>query len=130
MVYTQRRLARLLNLGNTYLDNGQYEEAAISFEQAIAIDPRCVEAYAGGMEAARNTDDIIFQPSFILFFFPYRCTVTASPSKSLGIYMGVCAVHTFPVQFDYSFDAFPHPASGAVDFSVEAAFSCLGFPAW
>ncbi|MBD5450225.1 MAG: tetratricopeptide repeat protein [Lachnospiraceae bacterium] len=60
----QRRLERLLDLGNTYLGNGQYEEAAITFEQAIAIDPRCVEAYAGGVEAYRNTNDTAGMTAF------------------------------------------------------------------
>lgn len=60
----QRRLERLLNLGNTYLDNGQYEEAALTFEQAIAIDDRCVEAYAGGVEAYINLDDTAGMTAF------------------------------------------------------------------
>ena len=74
--------------------------------------------------------NIILLPSLVLFFFPYRCTVTASLPKCLAVYVGVCAVHTFPAQFAYALDAFLHPASGAADFSVEAAFfrlllSCL-----
>lgn len=60
----QRRLQRLLDLGNTYLDNGQYEEAALTFEQAIAIDDRCVEAYAGGVEAYVNLDDTAGMTAF------------------------------------------------------------------
>ena len=70
--------------------------------------------------------NIILLPSLVLFFFPYRCTVTASLPKCLAVYVGVCAVQTFPAQFAYSFDAFLHPASGAEDFSVEAAFFQLG----
>lgn len=69
---------------------------------------------------------IILLPSLILLFFPYRFTVTASLPKCLAIYIGVCAVQTFPAQFAYAFDAFLHPASGAADFSVEAAFFQLG----
>ena len=74
--------------------------------------------------------NIILLPSLILFFLPYRCTVTADLPKCLAIYVGVCAVQTFPAQFAYAFDAFLHPASGAADFSTEAAFfqlvlSCL-----
>ena len=60
----QRRLERLLDLGNTYLDNGQYEEAALTFEQAIAIDDKCVEAYAGGVEAYVNLDDTAGMTAF------------------------------------------------------------------
>jgi len=68
----------------------------------------------------------IFLPSLILFFFPYRHTVTASLPKCLAVYVGVCAVQTFPAQFAYAFDAFRYPESGAADFSVEAAFFRLG----
>ena len=74
--------------------------------------------------------NIILLPSLVLLFFPYRCTVTASLPKCLAVYVGVCAVHTFPAQFAYAFDAFLHPASGAADFSVEAAFSGFYFPVW
>ena len=70
--------------------------------------------------------NMILLPSLILFFFPYRCTVTASLPKCLAVYVGVCAVQTFPAQFAYAFDAFLHPASGAANFSMEAAFFRLG----
>jgi len=70
--------------------------------------------------------NIILLPSLFLFFFPYRCTVTVSLPKCLAVYVGVCAVQTFPAQFSYAFDAFLHPASGAADFSAEAAFFQLG----
>ena len=70
--------------------------------------------------------NIILLPSLILFFFLYRYTVTTSLPKCLAVYVGVCAVQTFPAQFAYSFDAFRHPMSGAADFSVEAAFFQLG----
>lgn len=68
----------------------------------------------------------ILLPSLVLFFFLYRRTVTASLPKCLAVYVGVCAVQTFPAQFAYSFDAFLHPESGAADFSMEAAFFQLG----
>jgi len=70
--------------------------------------------------------NIILLPSLILFFFPYRRTVTAGLPKCLAVYVGVCAVQTFPAQFAYSFDALLHPASGAAHFSVEAAFFQFG----
>lgn len=70
--------------------------------------------------------NIILLSSLVLFFFLYRRTVTANLPKCLAVYVGVCAVQTFPAQFAYSFDALLHPASGAADFSVEAAFFQLG----
>ena len=53
------RLQRQLDLGNKYLEEQQYEQAAIAFEEAIVIDDRCMEAYTGGIEAylgAGNVD--------------------------------------------------------------------------
>ena len=70
--------------------------------------------------------NMILLPSLILFFFPYRCTVTASLPKCLAVYVGVCAVQTFPAQFAYAFDAYLHPSSGASDFSLEASLFQLG----
>lgn len=50
-------LQRQLDLGNRYLEEQNYEQAALAFEQAIAIDDRCVEAYAGGLEAYLGAGD-------------------------------------------------------------------------
>lgn len=74
--------------------------------------------------------NLVFLPSLIAFFFVFRYTVTASLPKCIAVYVGVCAVQSFPAQFAYAFDAFLHPMSGAADFSMEAAFfqlvlSCL-----
>lgn len=52
------RLHRKVDLGNKYLEEQNYEQAAIEFEQAIEIDECCVEAYAGGIEAYLGADDI------------------------------------------------------------------------
>ncbi|MCM1087852.1 MAG: ATP-binding protein [Muribaculaceae bacterium] len=70
--------------------------------------------------------NVLFLPALVLFFFLYRHTVTASLPKCLAVYVGVCAVQTFPSQFAYAFDAYLHPASGAANFSIEAAFFQLG----
>ena len=76
--------------------------------------------------ALRIDGNVIFLSSLVLFFFLFRRTVTANLPKCLAVYIGVCAVQTFPAQFAYAFDAFLHPTSGAADFSVEAAFFQLG----
>lgn len=65
--------------------------------------------------------DVILIPSLVLFFFLYRSTVDLDLSCSLAIYVGVCAVETFPAQFAYTFDAWLHPSSGAAKLSPEAA---------
>ena len=43
----ERKLNELLNLGNRYLDDMDYENAVLTFDQAIAIDPKCEKAYLG-----------------------------------------------------------------------------------
>lgn len=47
----ENRVSRYLNLGNRYLEEQNYEQAIIAFEKVITIDERCIEAYAGGIEA-------------------------------------------------------------------------------
>lgn len=68
----------------------------------------------------------ILLPSLVLFFFLYRRTVDMDISCTLAIYVGVCAIETFPVQFAYAFDAALHPSSGAANFSVAAALFRFG----
>lgn len=78
-----------------------------------------------GLEA-----NAVLLPSLVPFFFLYRRTVTADLPKCLAVYVGVCAVQSFPAQFAYAFDAYRHPSLGAADFSAEAGcfhllLSCL-----
>lgn len=47
----ENRLARLLDLGERYLSELNYEQAAVTFQAALEIDPKCLPAYAGGIEA-------------------------------------------------------------------------------
>lgn len=53
----ENRLRRQLDLGNRYLEEQQYEQAVLAFEQAIAIDDRCLEAYTGSVEACLGMGD-------------------------------------------------------------------------
>ncbi len=53
----ENKLSRQINLGHKYLENGEYEEAAVAFENAIAIDEKCMEAYVGGIEAYLQMND-------------------------------------------------------------------------
>lgn len=68
----------------------------------------------------------ILLASLPLFFFLYRRTVDLNLSCSLAIYVGVCAIETFPAQFGYAFDAWLHPSSGASKLSPEAALFQFG----
>lgn len=45
------RLSRQLDLGNRFLEEQNYEQAAVAFEKVIEIDERYVEGYVGGIEA-------------------------------------------------------------------------------
>ncbi len=68
----------------------------------------------------------VLLPSLILFFFLFRRTVNLDFSCNLAIYVGVCAIETFPAQFAYAFDAVIHPESGAFNLSTEAALFQFG----
>lgn len=74
--------------------------------------------------------NVLLLPALVLFFFLYRHTITTDLPRALAVYVGVCAVQSFPVQFSYAFDACLHPASGADEVSALAAafhlvLSCL-----
>lgn len=42
-----RKVTELLDLGNKYLTEQDYEQAVVSFQKVIEIDPKCEEAYRG-----------------------------------------------------------------------------------
>lgn len=52
------RLTRLLDLGYRYLEEGNYEQAALTFDKVIAIDDKCMEAYAGGIKSYQGLGDV------------------------------------------------------------------------
>ena len=47
----ENRMSRQLDLGQKYLEEQNYEQAVVAFNEVIEIDDRCLEAYLGGMEA-------------------------------------------------------------------------------
>ena len=56
------KINRLLDLGQKYLEDMEYEEAVATFDQVIAIDPKCEQAYMGKAEAqylSGNYEDAI-----------------------------------------------------------------------
>lgn len=46
-----------MNLGHRYMEEGNYEQAALTFDKAIAIDDRCIESYAGGIKSYQLLGD-------------------------------------------------------------------------
>jgi len=54
----ENRMSRQLDLGQKYLEEQNYEQAVVAFNDAIEIDDRCLEAYLGGMEAYAMLGDI------------------------------------------------------------------------
>lgn len=74
-----------------------------------------------------NTN-IIMLPALLAFFFVFRLTVRLDLSKTLAIYVGVCAVQTFPAQLaniaevyiDPNGEYFPLTAS-----LIQLGLSCL-----
>ncbi len=63
----------------------------------------------------------VLLPALPVFFLLYRRTVTADLPRALAVYVGVCAVQTFPAQLANALDAHLHPLTWADKFSVEAA---------
>lgn len=63
-------------------------------------------------------------PAVIAFFFIFRLTVKLDFPKILAIYVGVCAIQTFPAQFSIIADAYLR--TDAEVFSIQAAIIQLG----
>ena len=51
------RLSRQLDLGQKYLEEMDYEQAKVAFEEVIAIDPSNAEAYLGAARAYAGLED-------------------------------------------------------------------------
>lgn len=47
----QRKLNGLLDLGEKYLTEQAYKDAIVTFDEAIAIEPKCAQAYMGKAQA-------------------------------------------------------------------------------
>ena len=118
-----RFLILLPGIASCYLPAGRhmkYPPAKTALFCLAVLIPYSLAASASATLLQINPD-IILLPSLLPFFFLYRHTVDIDLPRSLAIYVGVWAIETFPAQFAYCFDAYLHPASGAADFSTEAA---------
>ena len=54
----ENRISRQLDLGQKYLEEQNYEQAVVAFNEVLEIDPMCVEAYVGLAEAHVGLDDL------------------------------------------------------------------------
>jgi len=65
------------------------------------------------------TNQLLF-PALIVFFPLYRRTLKTDLSRALAVYVGVCAVETFPAQLAASLDAYLRPETWLTGMSLEA----------
>ncbi|MCD8077123.1 MAG: GHKL domain-containing protein [Lachnospiraceae bacterium] len=68
----------------------------------------------------------VFLPSLLIFFGIYHWSVSLDIPRKLFVFLSSCAFMSFPSLLSYAFDAWLHPDSGALKFSVEASFFQLG----
>lgn len=78
-------------------------------------------AAAGAQLLWELQTNLLLFPALILFFPLYRMTIKTNLSRSLAVYVGVCAIETFPSQLAAALDARLHPELWFVGLSVEAA---------
>ncbi len=62
----------------------------------------------------------VLLPSLVLFFILYYKTVKTDLARTLTVYLSACTLMTFPGIAAFIFDAWLHPESGALSFSLEA----------
>ena len=94
---------------------------------AVLIPFSAVGAYVLAAFELRTNAVVI--PALIVFFFIFRLTVRLDLPKTLAIYVGVCAIQTFPAQFAIIADTYLK-AEDEGFFTVQAALiqlvlSCL-----
>lgn len=94
----ENRLQRQLDLGNRYLQEQNYTEAALAFEKAITIDERCMAAYAGGVEAYLGADDIegaktFYDKTLAMLSGLDADYVTANKDDIVGLYLSAEKVY-------------------------------------
>lgn len=74
------QLSRQLDLGHKYLEEGQYADAVLAFENAILIDEKCLEAYQGGIEAYLLVED----REALLAFYDKALTVVENSGEEVS----------------------------------------------
>ena len=94
----ENRLARQLDLGYQYLQEGKYKEAVLVFEQIIAIDNKCIKAYAGELEAYiaigdRANMEKFYEKALSVVGSLDEKTVKTNMDYIAEIYMSACYVY-------------------------------------
>lgn len=84
----------------------------------------CAAAWAC---AATGVDaNLLLYPAMVGFFLAFRHTVRAGFSQCLTVFVGTCALTSFPSHFAMAFDAWLHPDGLAANFSPQAALFQFG----
>ena len=78
-------------------------------------------AGAWAQTAFQIPSNTLMFPAMAVFFLLYRRTLKTDLPRALAVYVGVCAVQTFPSQLAAVLDARLNPQTWAGSFSVEAA---------
>ncbi|MDE6730142.1 MAG: ATP-binding protein [Oscillospiraceae bacterium] len=81
-------------------------------------------ASAGIVTTFALETNVVMLPALIVFFFIFRLTVRLDLPKTLAIYIGVCAIQTFPAQFATIADTYLK--SEAEGLTIQAAWIHLG----
>lgn len=68
-----------------------------------------------------NSPGPVLLPSLIALFFLYRYSLRCSTAKCLAVFVGVCAMQTFPCHFARAYDALSHPDLHAASMTMQAA---------
>lgn len=77
------RMSRQLDLGQKHLEEQDYEQAIYTFNEAIAIDPMCVEAYLGLADAYVGLGDL--ESAISILECGYELTKDERISEKIGL---------------------------------------------
>lgn len=75
----------------------------------------------------RLPPNTLLPPLLVLFYFVYHRSLRVHPSKSLAVFLYVCALASLLSNMAFGAEALRHPELGADDYTVEGALIQLGF---
>ena len=69
--------------------------------------------------------NFVLIPSLIIFFFLYYLTIKTDIPKALAVFIGVCSVQSFPLQFTYILYQYPAKNVHIQQSLLQAGISCI-----